>query len=63
MKVYICLFEQVYLREIVNARRLAPDKDERWDILSNLIRGGELSEKTGEEAKLSFDELIGYEFL
>jgi cytochrome P450 len=50
---------QAYLNEIVAARRRAPDKEDRSDLLTNLIRGGETSEKTGEEAKLSREELIG----
>ncbi|KAI0739090.1 cytochrome P450 [Daedaleopsis nitida] len=50
-----------YLREMVDARRTAQVKDERYDLFSNLLDANEL--ELDSEAKLTDDKLLGNIFL
>lgn len=48
----------MYLEEMIEERRKAVDKEERHDLLTNLIRGAE-EDGMGGRSKLSAEELMG----
>ena len=47
---------KAYLTELIDERQKAADKEDRWDLLTNLVKGGE-EEKNGQP--LSASELQG----
>ena len=58
--IYGAHFIQIYLSEIILERQQAPDKEDRSDVLTNIIKGGDEG-KQGFPA-LTVSELMGHVF-